>query len=344
MLLKGTQATSFSRKPKPEIWAVVLFGEDDGLANDAARTLLKAWTPKNATLDVTVLDDDAVKKDPGLLFDALEAVSLLGDPRAIRLRSSGDKIAALLAEAFKAGDETPGRYAAKLVIEAGALPSKSKLRKAALDARTTAALQLFADEAEDIEQQVKAALLEMGAAIDADALSAFVGDLPGHRAIANAEIEKLALYARGLGRNVSVGDIRSLSATDIEHDLSTAIRATLDGDLAIAHAALDRLAVAGTGGISILRALQRETLRMLDAHEKIDAGIANPSMKLRPPVWNTEWPAFKKRLGKWPTKRLMRVMERIYDAERTAKLGGTVADVSVRMLMNDLARAAEMAR
>ena len=46
-------------------------------------------------------------------------------------------------------------------------------------------------------------LKESGVEIEPDALRLFVGDLPGHRLAANAEIEKLALYAMGLGRAVS---------------------------------------------------------------------------------------------------------------------------------------------
>lgn len=343
MLLKGKQAADFALKPKPSFWAVLAFGEDEGLANDAARNLIRAWTPKGASMDVTTLDDDAIRKDPSLLFDGLEAVSLLGDPRVIRVRTSGDKIAALLIEAIKAGDAQEGVYAAKLVIEAGSLQKRSKLRAAAEAARLTACLQLFADDAGDIESRVQRELKAQGASIEPDALAAFVGDLPGHRQMANAEIEKLALYAHGLGRSLTLDDVKALSATDIEHKLSEAIRAALEGRPAAVHNALDRLAVAGTSGISILRSLQFETLRMLDAQSRIAAGQDNPGMKLRPPVWQSEWPAFNARLRKWPAKRLMRIMERIYEAEAQAKSGSGSADPVVRILMNEIARAAETA-
>jgi DNA polymerase-3 subunit delta len=340
MLLKGKQAVTFSRRPDPAIWAVLAFGEDDGLAGDASASLIKAWTPKTGGLEVSVLDDDAVKKDPSLLFDNLEAVSLLGDPRVIRVRTNGEKISALLAEAITGGDREANRYAAKLVIEAGSLASKSKLRAAASAAKRTACLQLFADEAGDIEDRVKAALLDVGATIEPAALAAFTGDLPGHRGIANSEIEKLALYARGLGRDVMLKDIRALSATDIDHDLSAAIRATLSGDLMAANTALHRLEIAGTAAISILRSLQSETLRMLDAHRRMASGESSPGMKLRPPVWQSDWPAFRARLGKWPQKRLLRILERIYEAESQAKSGSGSADPVVRVLMNELANAA----
>ncbi|OYW87920.1 MAG: hypothetical protein B7Z22_03495, partial [Hyphomonas sp. 32-62-5] len=99
-----------------------------------------------------------------------------------------------------------------------------------------------------------------------------------------------------------------------------------------------------TSGISILRSLQMEVLRMLSAHEKIAGGDGNPGKYLRPPIWPNEWPAFRARLGKWPARRLMRVMERIHDAERQTKLAGATGDPVIRLLINDLARAAENVR
>lgn len=343
MLIKGRQAESFARRPGDEYWAVVAFSEDEGLAADAVQSALAAWGAK-AALDVTVLDDDAIRKDPSLLFDALEAVSLLGDPRAVRVRTSGDKIAALLIEAIEAGDAAPGRYAARLVIETGSLASKSKLRAAAEKAKRTACLQLFAEEAGDIGERVRAALMAEGAVIEDEALELFCGDLPGHRAIANSEIEKLALYSRGLGRAVSAEDIRALTTASLKQDISGVLAAALEGRPAEAHTALDRLNEVGTSPISVLRALQMETLRMLSAHEKAASGDANPGRSLRPPVWPNEWPAFRKRMNTWTPKRLMRIMERIHDAERQAKTAGPTAEPIVRLLINDLARVAEGSR
>lgn len=343
MLHKGRAAEGFARRPDPEIWAVLVFGEDEGLAFDAGQALIANWGGKQG-MDVTLLDDDTIKKEPALLFDALEAASLLGDARAVRVRTSGDKIAALLAEAIEMGEKSPGRFAAKLLVEAGSLPAKSKLRSAAESARRAACLQLFAEEEADVASRVKTALLSEGAVIDPPALDAFVGDLPGHRTLANSEIEKLALYARGLGRPVTLSDVRALSATDVKQAISGVIVAALDGRPGDAQTALDKLSENGTSGISVLRSLQMEVVRMLSAHDKIAGGDGNPGKYLRPPVWPNEWPAYRIRLGKWPARRLMRVMERIHDAERQTKLAGATGDPVVRLLINDLAKAAENVR
>lgn len=343
MLVKGKQAETFARRADDNIWAVLVISDDDGLVSDTAQAVLASWRGKDG-LDITALDEDAVRKEPSLLFDALEAVSLLGDRRAVRIRTSGDKIAGLLIEAIEAGEAQRGRYAARLVIEAGGLPPKSKLRATAEKALRTACLQLFAEETGHVGDRVRAALLAEGAVIEDAALEMFTEDLPGHRAIANAEIEKLALYARGLGRPITIEDVRSLTATSLRQDMSGVLIAALEGRPADAQNALDRLTETGTSPISILRSLQIETLRMLSAHEKTASGDPNTGRSLRPPVWPNEWPAFRARMNTWPPKRLRRIMERIHDAEARAKTQGAAAEPIVRLLINDLARAAEAAR
>lgn len=339
MLIKGRAAERFARRPEADVWAVLAFGDDEGLVSDTALALITAWAGRSG-MDVTLLDEDSVRKDPALLYDALEAVSLLGDARAVRLRTSGDKLAALLTDVIRDGDAAPQRFAARLIIEAGTLAARSKLRLAAEAAARTAGLQLFAEETGDVAERVKTTLLADGVVIDPPALSAFIGDLPGNRAIANAEIEKLALYGRGLGRPLTLDDIRSLSATDVKLEVSAVVLAALNGDAAAAHTALDKLAANGTSPITVLRSLQMEVLRMLSAHEKMAGGDSNPGRSLRPPVWPNEWNAFRARLGRWPGRHLMRVLERIYDTERQAKLSAAAGETEVRMLINDLARVA----
>ncbi len=341
MLIKGKAASGFVSAPDPGVWAIVAFGEDDGQAADAARAVLAAWAKKLGALDVTLLDEDAVRKDPALLFDALEAASLLGEPRAVRVRTSGDKIAAHIVAAILEAERKPERFAARLIVEAGALASKSKLRVAAEGAKRTAALQLFADTASDIGARIEAALAEAGAAIEPGARDAFIGALPGHRALANSEIEKLNLFAIGLNRPITREDVRALSATDLEQGSSEAIRAVLEGRIVDAHASLDRLEAAGTSGISLLRALQMDTLRMIDALTRLEAGDAQPGMKLRPPVWPSDWAAYKVMLAKWNARRLTRILARIYEAEVAAKQSAATGPVVTRMLLNDLAKAAK---
>jgi DNA polymerase-3 subunit delta len=337
MLLKGREAQKFTLRPQKTVWAALLFGDDEGLVADAGRQLAAAW---DRDAIVTGLDEEAVRKDPASLDEALEAVSLLGEARIIRLRTNGDKLAALLVDLIQAGEAQPDRFAARLIIESGALPPRSKLRGAAEAAKRTAALQLFSETDKDVGERVSEALRQAGARITPPALAAFCEGLSGHRAIANMEIEKLSLYAIGLDRPIGIEDVDALSVTGASASVGSAVAAALDGRAADAQSALEKIFAAGTGGITVLRALQSETLRMVAAQEKISAGDPSPGKSLRPPVWPSEWPAYAERLRRWPARRSLRILARIEAAERQAKrLPGTDTE-TVRILMSEIARAA----
>ena len=345
MKFAGSSAARFSLKPDPNCWTALVFGEDPGVVEDTAAQLIAAWTADDGEFEIITLEEDRVRREPAVLFDQLEARSLLGGDRLIRIRTSGDKLSALLLEAVKAGEEAPNRYAAKLLVLAGSLKKRSKLRTEYEAGSTASALHVFADEVGDISKLVTSSLESCGAQIEPAALQAFIGDLPGHRGLARTEIDKLVLFAHNLGRDIKLEDVRALSATAIDHAIGAIITATLDGQLADADMLLERATLAGTSPISILRAMQRDVQRMLHAHTLIaGSGDNNVGMKLRPPVWQNEWPTFRQRLSKWPPSHLARILERLFDVEQNAKSAGALAAPSLRTLIVNLSRAAANSR
>jgi len=339
----GAQAARFCKKPDPTSWAFLLFGDDDGIISDAALALRIALSGKNSDLETITLDQDNIKREPALLFDALEARSLLGNERLIRVQITGDKIAALLIEAISLGETSPDRFGAKLLISAGSLPKKSKIRTRIETAKHATALHFFSDEAADVATLVKAKLAEHAITIEEDALAGLVNELPGHRGMANQEIEKLALYGHQLERPINIKDVRILSTVDADHALHDLVDDILGGQIGPAQAGLDRLSISGTSPISILRALQRQAMRLLQAHALSGSG-GDIGMKLRPPVFRNQWPAFRKHMTLWPPKRLARILERIYEAESAIKQAGPTGQAILQKLVGELSLAASRAK
>ncbi len=343
MKVSGASADGFLDAPRPGLWAALVFSEDEGVAHDAAERLARAWTADGPDTERISLDEETIKRDPAAFFDALEARSLLGEGRLIRIRTNGDKIASPLSRALQDADARPGRFEARLIVIAGRLPAKSKLRLAFEGADTAAAIGLNADSVSDLRALVSQTLDASGCRIDADALDLFVEALPGHRRLAHNEAEKLALFARGLDRAIDAADVRALSATDVDQDLFDFVTCVFSGHHAAAAREHDRLSLAGTQTISLVRALQREAQRLHDAHALGAASGANVGMKLSPPVFAREWPGFLARLRGWPPARLIHLMERLYDVEATAKAAGPVADAGLRQLIARVGPAASKA-
>ncbi|MEM8617387.1 MAG: DNA polymerase III subunit delta [Pseudomonadota bacterium] len=319
---------------------VLIHGDDEGVVGDTASALLSAWQ-KGEPSAVVTLDEDEVKRDPSHFFDALEAQSLLGERTLLRVRTSGEKLFTILKDVLALPAE---RLAARLVVMAGQLNTRSKLRTAFETAPSTAALHVFADSDTDLAALIQARLGDQGITLKSDALSLFVGGLPGHRALANAEIEKLSLYAHALGRPVTRSDIRALCETHADESARAAVHLALDGDRQAAQAEMDRVIDAGVSAISVVRLFEMEAARMVAAQALMAEGTGGPAlgMKLKPPVWKSDWPAFQKRLSRWPAPRLTRLIERLHDLELAAKSpgGAGLAEPAMRELFTVLYKVA----
>ncbi len=338
MKLTGDKAAVFAAKPRRDIWAALAWCDDEGVASDAARALVSAWTGSADDAEIVSLDEDAVRRDPGILWDALEARSLLGARRLVRLTLSGDKIASLIGEAVEAGEAAPDRFEAKLVLTTGRLTKKSKLRTLFESASHAASLQLFPDEIGDVTELVRDALEREGLAIEDDAVMVLSRHLPGHRRLIHAELEKLALYARRLDRPIAAGDIRAISVSGIDAHADAFVDALFDRDLASALDTLDRLNHAGTSAITLIRAIQREAQKLLAVAALGPGAGPDAGMKLRPPVFRTQWANVVRRSKAWPAPLLTRLLERVYDLEHQAKRAGPVADISLRQLAVQVAQ------
>ncbi|MEM1390696.1 MAG: DNA polymerase III subunit delta [Pseudomonadota bacterium] len=340
MKLSGNSAARFAKKPDANFPLVLIFGDDEGVVSDLANDLIGAWQNQSPA-NVISFDEDTVKRDPPALFDALEAQSLLGDGTILRLRTSGDKLFSILKDVLALPIE---RVAAKLIVQSGVLNTRSKTRTAFEAGLNSAALQVFSDTDADVAGLVRASLDASNVTIEDEALAFFVAGLPGHRSLANAETEKLVIYAYDLGRPVSIKDVRALCETNADEDVYTAVQFALSGASDLAQAELDRVVDAGLSAIGLLRGFEREAKQMLSARALQGArGGGNVGKQMKPPIWPNQWPAFEARLKLWPVPLLVRLLERIHDMEEMAKSpgGAGLADAAVREFFTGVYRSAE---
>lgn len=341
MILKSGQISSRFRRNQPDVWCALVFGEDDGVVADTADQIVSLWGGDDA-VQIT-LDDDDIRREPQLLSDRIETGSLLGETEIIRVRTSGEKISKHILDLVERGETMTGGFANRLVILNGSLNKRSKLRATIEQARSAAAIHVFSDTTGDLESLVRGRLAEFDVEIEPDALSDFVSLLPGHRGLANQETEKLALYGRGLERPIDLKDIRKLCQTDAENSVRDLAQAALDGNSIRAQAEFERISETGGSAISILRVMEMEAKRLLQARGLMGTG-GDIGKKLRPPVWTSEWPQFRERMELWSAASLTRLLGAIHDLELKAKTEGAAADAALRIFLLDVVRSAAARR
>ena len=245
------------------------------------------------------MSDDDLKRDPQMLADELVARSLLGGDRLVRVRIERETSAKPLIEILGDIDKGVLNPEAAWIIEGGDLGKASKLRGAFEASDSAQALQLFADDEGAINDLVTRRLAAAGVAIEPPALAAFVAELPGDRRLALSELEKLELYAIGLGRAVTLEDVALLASAEQPRGADDAADAAILGDAPQATLSINRFLDSGGSPISALRTLHFRMMRVMDAV----ASNAGTGMRLRPPVFDKEWPAFSRAMRDWRTAR-----------------------------------------
>lgn len=341
MILKSGQIASRFNRTQTDIWCVMVFGEDDGVVSDTADQISSKWS-EGGGVQVT-LDDDEIRREPQLLSDRIETGSLLGETEIIRVRTSGEKISKAVLDLVARADELGAGFANRLIILNGGLNKRSKLRSTIEQSRTAAAIHVFADTAGDLDSLVRHRLSEFEIDIEEDALADFVALLPGHRGLANQETEKLALFGRGLERPITLQDVRKLCQTDADNNVRDLAQAALDGELTRTQAEYERINETGGSAISILRIMEMEAKRLLQARGLMGTG-GDIGRKLRPPVWTSEWPKFRNRMDLWSAQSLTRLLAAIHDLELKAKTQGPAADAAMRIFLLDVVKSAAARR
>lgn len=321
MKIASASVKRFLDAPDKSARAVLLHGPNESLSHEAAQKLA-AWAlgKSDDPYSLTKLGDDEIKRDSARLADALCAQSLLGGPTVVWARIDGKGADAAILDAL-AGFER-GDPLGFLIVEAGDLGAKAELVKAFEAAKRAAALAFYEESEAERASFAKALARELGIAFGRDAEDLLLANLPSDRGLARQEIEKLALFAHGLGRNVSADDLARLMASEAESALDAASLAAAEGRAAVAVEALARLD--GLSGVSALRALLRRLHQLREARALIDEGMS-PSdaiAKLRPPVFWKERDAVAAQARLWSAKKLAAAYDVLWAAELRAKTAG----------------------
>lgn len=329
----GSRALAFCEKPQGKTKIALIFGADPGLVSTSADTLAYNWLPKPDPFNIIKLHDEDLKRDPQQLADELVARSLLGGERLIRVRIERDASSKHVIEILGDIDQGVLKPEAFLIVEAGELNRTNRLRTAFEASESAVALQLYADDESTVAEFVTKRLAAAGVAIEPPALAAFVTDLPGDRRLALSELEKLELYAVGLGRAVTTADISLLASAEQPRGADDAADAAILGDAPGATLSINRYLDAGGNPISALRTLHFRMLRVSDAV----ASGASTGMRLRPPVFENEWPRFSRALREWNASAVHRTFTRLYEAEKTCKQAGAPQEAIVKTLIHRIA-------
>lgn len=323
MKIAPRDAESFAQAPPASLRAVLVHGPDTGLVRERADRIARSVVDDlDDPFRLAELTPAALKDDPALLNDEAAAIALTGGRRVIRLREAGDALAERFAAFF---DAAPGD--ALVVVEAGALPARSKLRKLFEGAKLGAALACYADEGAALDRLIETTLAGLGLAIERDARAALAGLVGGDRLATRSELDKLATYCGDAGR-VTLADVEACVGDGAALGLDALAVAVADGDLAALDRGLARAWREGLSPVAVLRAVTRHVERLHRITARIRAGDAVEAAirKERPPPHFRISQALSRQQRAWSPARATRALGRLMDAEIGCKSTGMPAE------------------
>ncbi len=306
--------------------AALLYGRDRGVVRDRAEQIArKVAADPNDPFDVAVLTDGDMD-GAGRLEGELQAISMMGGRRLVRLRLSGEKAGPdkAAAEALAAHAEGLFNPDAFFLIEAGELRRDSALRKAGEKATACATIPCYEDEPGDIARLVRETLAKDKVGLDSQALDLFVARLPKERGVARQEIERLALYL-GPGGNLvaTAADLEAFLGVEPEASLFDAASDAFGGRLGPAQAGLRRAAAEGETGPAAVRAMGMHLGRLRRTLTLAASGASlQEAAKASGVFWKQER-EFLRQARAWTLPHLDTVQPEVLAADKACKSTGS---------------------
>ncbi len=315
----------FVKNPNPAARVILVYGPDAGLVKERAAIMGKTVVADlNDPFNAVSLTGGTLSEDPARLSDEAGAISMMGGDRLIRVSDVGDKITPLIKSYLE--NASPS---AVVIIEAGALGTKSSLRKLCEKQPNAAAVPCYVEDTRDIARLIRDTLRDEGVNIAADAVSALAQNIVGDRQKARREIEKLIVYK---GKN----DNTPITLAEVQDAIGDAGAITLDelvyavagGKPAQTLATFDKLMSEDVPFIVALRSVQNHFRKLHFARGFIEQGLSveDAAGKVKPKLFFKVAPLFKSQIQTWNLKTLSRVLMRLAALEAQCKQTGAPVD------------------
>lgn len=331
----ANKVDGFLRNLDPNIRSVLFYGPDEGQVRERAQNLSRAICPDlDDPFRVADIPPASLKEDPARVVDECSAIAFGGGQRVVRISGIGEAQASPVLKYVvdPIGDSV-------LIVTAGTLTPKSKLRAAFETTNTAAAIACYPLEGNRLIATLQGAFQNERVAIDHDAIEFLASLLADDTASLRSEVEKLCIYAISEDRPISVDDVRKSCGDQSAHSAFELAHAVAQGAHPKVQGICDRLLSSGDNPIAILRNISRHFDRLLQVRGAMDQGsAADAAMKsLRPPVFFKDVQPFRRQVGTWTSQGLLMAITRLVDIEQQCKTTGSPAAILLQRGLLEIA-------
>ena len=312
MKLSGREAARHFADPDRSASATLIYGADAMRVALKRQELIGNIVGANGEEEMRLerIAASDLRKEPALLLDAIKAQGFFPGPRVAFVEGAGDGLTGAVTAAldeWKTGD-------AHVVVTAGALATRSRLRKAFEGLKTGFAIGIYNDppSRDEIESDLaKAGLRDVDGQAMADlvALSREIdpGDL-------RQTMEKLALYKLGDDTPVSSADVEACAPATTEAALDDVLNIVAEARAAEIGPVMQKLAGQGVTPVSLCIGATRH-FRTLHAAACDPGGPGAGIARVRPPVFGPRRDRMLRQAQGWGVPRLEQALTLLTDTD-----------------------------
>lgn len=326
MKLSTREAPGYFAKPDPTATGLLIYGADAMRVALRRQEVIKALIGEagEEEMRLTRIPAAELRKDPALLLDAVKAQGFFPGPRVAFVEDAGDGLADVIGTALE--DWQPGD--AQIVVTAGQLAAKSKLRKIFEDHKSAYAAGIYDDPPG--RDEVEAALAAAGLRdIPTDAMAALT-DLA--RTLSPGDfrqtLEKVALYKLNDATPLSPEEVALSAPATVEAGIDDALNIAAEGKAHELGPVLRRLEAQGVGPVGLCIGATRhfKTLHVVAS----DPGGAGAGIgKLRPPVFGPRRDRIQRQASAWGMYKLERALSLLLDTDLILRSSAEVPQMAV---------------
>lgn len=326
MKLAGRHAPGYFAKPDPEKTGLLIYGAD------AMRVALKRQEVIAALIGpageeemrLSRIPAAELRKDGALLNDAIKAQGFFPGPRVAFVEEASDGLTEVIKAAL--ADWQPGD--AQVIVTAGQLAAKSKLRKLFEDHPNAYAAGIYDDPPS--RDEIEAALGKAGLThISGDAMAALT-DLsrvldPGDF---RQTLEKVALYKLEDESTLTAEEVAALAPQSVEAGIDDVLNVAAEGRAEGVGPLIRRLEAQGVSPVGLCIGAVRH-FKTLHAVASDPGGAGSGIGKLRPPVFGPRRDRLQRQAAAWGMHKTERALAMLLDTDLTLRSTVDVPQMAV---------------
>lgn len=334
MKIANNSINNFIHNLPSNIKTILLFGKDNGLAEERIALIKKTFLGNNfnnAEAACNFYYSD-VKDNFAKVVEELNENSLFWrGKKMVVIRYCSEAITKDIKSTLTNNEI---HSESLLVLHAEDLSATSNLRKFYESDNNCAALPCYLDDERTLRAVIIERIKNANYTISEDAINYLVNNLGNNRGITNKELEKLLLYKHNTDNHITLEDVSLIIDANLSVLLDKIHFTLFNLEISKAYRYIEKL-LEEENAIFIIRGLANHVFRLLYAKSLITSGktIEEALKLIFPPIFFTYVANFKQQISLWSLENLQTLLKKLIDAEIYAKLNSSLGDTIVKDLV-----------